>query len=44
MCHLLCVDYRGLLALWEYMQHHLKIDPDPVWADIKDLVVKTVIR
>lgn len=35
---------RGLLALWEYMDKKLGVDPHPVWTKIKDLVVKTILR
>ena len=35
---------RGLLALWEYMETQLGIDPTDVWSKIKDLVIKTILR
>lgn len=41
---LMCYYYRGLLALWEYMETQMKIDPRPVWAGIQDVVIKTILR
>jgi tubulin polyglutamylase TTLL4 len=39
-----CVGHKwGLLALWDYMETHLKIDPRPVWDKIQDLVIKTIL-
>ena len=40
----MCYYYRGLLALWEYMETQMKIDPRPVWAGIQDVVIKTILR
>lgn len=40
----MCYYYRGLLALWEYMETQMKIDPRPVWVGIQDVVIKTILR
>uniref|UniRef100_A0A1X7VMI8 Uncharacterized protein n=1 Tax=Amphimedon queenslandica TaxID=400682 RepID=A0A1X7VMI8_AMPQE len=34
---------KGLLALWEYMETQLGIDPSLVWKKIQDLVIKTMM-
>ena len=38
------ISIRGLIALWEYMETQLGIDPSCVWNKIQDLVIKTMMR
>lgn len=42
--NIIIITLRGLLALWEYMETQLGIDPTEVWSKIKDLVIKTILR
>ena len=35
---------RGLLALWRYMRTEMGLNTDLIWEDIKDVVIRTIIR